>query len=457
MKVFLSSLGCKLNEGELESWSRQFVAEGNEIVDDAGQADLCVLNTCTVTHVAARKSRALVKRIAESGKNAKILVTGCYATMSPDEARSLPNVSLLVPNSDKDRLVTLSDKLFRDTDLKLTENGCRLLESIGGLQSPDSTLLSPPVNTGPPDLPHRRTRAFVKIEDGCNLSCTYCIIPLARGRARSRPQQEIVNEIRELVADGYQEVILTGVQISDFNLDERAAGRGRLQGLCSLIRDILGQTELNRLRLTSIAPWDLEDGLLDLFANPRLCRHLHLSLQSGSDGVLRRMRRPYTTEQFSEAVMRARTRVPGIGITTDLIVGFPGETDAEFEESRDFVKSMHFSRIHIFPYSARLGTVAAQLPHQVSDAVKTRRAKTMQSVAASASSTFASSFEGQVQKVLYETEAMTSGSWWGYTDNYVRVLTRSSDDLSNRILPTRISHVDGDAAHGSLELDGTAR
>jgi threonylcarbamoyladenosine tRNA methylthiotransferase MtaB len=450
MKVYLQTLGCKLNESELEAWARDFAARGDEVVDDPRLAETIVLNTCTVTAQAARKSRNLARHLARTNADAQIVLTGCFATMSPAQAQTLPNVALVVPNADKDKLVQLAGARWRDLDFQIAANGCRVPEAVSG------------------ELPHPqplsyeergalRTRAFVKIEDGCNMSCAYCIIPLARGRARSRPQNEIVDEIQQLVDAGYQEAILTGVQISDYRLEEREKGRGRLRGLCDLVAAILTETQLPRLRLTSIAPWDLDEALLDLFSDSRLCRHLHLSLQSGSSTVLRRMRRPYTAEQFAAAVAMTRAKIPDVAITTDVIVGFPGEADVEFEESLEFVERMQFARAHVFSYSARQGTVAATLPLHVDDLTKEARQKAMQRVADDSLRRFAEKFVGRTLNVLYEAQTPSPveggsgwGLWSGYTDNYIRVVTRSTDDLSNRIVPTRLVEAVQDGARGEL-------
>ncbi len=452
MKVYLQTLGCKLNESELESWARDFTARGDEIVTDPRAADTIVLNTCTVTSQAARKSRNLSRHLARENANAQIILTGCYATMSPDQARALPNVALLVPNADKDQLVKLAGERLRELDFQIGANGCRVPEATSG------DLLPSPVGRGVGGE-GLRTRAFVKIEDGCNMSCSYCIIPFARGRARSRAQNEIVDEIKSLVDSGYQEVILTGVQISDYRLEERENGNGRLRGLCDLVSEILRETNLPRLRLTSIAPWDLDEELLDLFSDARLCRHLHLSLQSGSTTVLRRMRRPYTAEQFADAVEMARAKIPDVAITTDVIVGFPGEADVEFQESIEFVERMNFARVHMFPYSAREGTVAATFPLHVNDLVKDARAKAMQRVADASQQKFAQQNIGRTFNVLYEEPAPSPiggglgwGLWTGYTDNYIRVVTRSRESLSNRILATRLVEAVEDSVRGEIDI-----
>ncbi len=427
MKVYLQTLGCKLNESELEAWARAFAARGDELVDDPRLAETIVLNTCTVTAQAARKSRNVTRHLARASGDAQIILTGCYATMSPEQARALPNVALVVPNARKDALVELARERAGDF--------------------PYAPPFPPPSAPKPGGL---RTRAFVKIEDGCNMSCTYCIIPLARGRARSRPQTEILDEIKRLADAGYQEVILTGVQISDYRLEERENGKGRLRGLCDLVDAILRETKLPRLRLTSIAPWDLDAELLALFTDARLCRHLHLSLQSGSDSVLRRMRRPYRAEQFADAAQMARAQIPDVALTTDVIVGFPGEADVEFQESLDFVERMNFARVHVFPYSARQGTVAAQLPLHVDDATKAARHQAMQRAADASLRRFAETFVGRTLNVLYEENAADGDEWTGYSDNYIRVVTRSRENLSNRIAPTRLTQVTADIAYGEL-------
>jgi threonylcarbamoyladenosine tRNA methylthiotransferase MtaB len=492
MKVFLSTLGCKLNESELEAWARKFGAEGYTIVDDPQDADLVVLNTCTVTHVAARKSRQTARQLARANPQAKLVITGCYVSVSPDEAQALPNVALIVPNINKDQLVALAGDLLGDVRFQTTETGCRLPEAVSGelqssavsRQSSDNRLWS--ADGGNAQFAMRnlqlRTRAFVKIQDGCNMSCTYCIIPLARGKEHSRPLGEIVNEVRSLVNAGYQEIILTGVQISSFrnviasaegakqspSYLESATSQKTLLTMTYSLRDlvaaILAETNVPRLRLTSIAPWDLDEALLELFNDPRLCRHLHLSLQSGADTVLRRMRRPYTTAQFARAVELAREKIPDIGITTDVIVGFPGESDTEFEQSLHFVERMQFSRVHVFPYSIREGTLAASLPLQVDDRTKAVRMKQMQAVADTSLRAFAQRFIGKEMMVLWESKderrttddrftsvlGHSSSVWFGYTDNYIRVLAPSEDDLHNHITAVRLIKTIDDGVIGEV-------
>lgn len=459
MNIHLATLGCKLNESEIEAWARQCAREGYTLVDDVRVADVIVVNTCTVTHVAARKTRQLTRQLARANPRAHIVLTGCFVTISPNDARALPNVALVIPNATKDQLIEQVAKAFSDqrsvvcsqqsavSNQRSVVSGQRSTVSsqdwldadvetqIAGHESPISHLQSPTL----------RTRAFVKIQDGCNLACAYCIIPRARGAERSRPHADILAEVRALVDAGYKEIVLTGVQISAY-----------APSLRDLVAAILAETDVPRLRLTSIAPWDVDDALLDLWRDARLCRHVHLSLQSGCDATLRRMRRPYTTAQFARVVERVRARIPDVGITTDVIVGFPGETDAEFEQSLHFVEQMQFSRVHVFPYSKREGTHAATLPNQISDAVKQARAKEMQAVADASQRAFAARFVGRELVVLWETKTdderrktkderpssfvlcPSSFVWSGYSDNYIRVVATSEHDLHNRITAARV-------------------
>jgi len=447
MKIYLDTLGCKLNESELEAWARRLGADGYEIVEDARDAEVCIVNTCAITHVAARKSRQLARQLARTNPQARIVLTGCYADTSPGEARALPNVALIVPNAHKDDLVQqISDFRFQISDC-----GVPVAEPVVSptfhFQPPTSNLQSP--------ISTLRTRAFVEIQDGCNMSCTYCIIPLARGKERSRAPVQVIAEIQSLVQAGYQEIVLTGVQISTYRNTPTPFS------LRDLVIAILNETNVPRLRLTSIAPWEVDPALLEVWRDPRVCRHLHLSLQSGSDAILRAMRRPYTTAQFARAVDLVRAHIPDVGITTDVIVGFPGEGAAEFDASLRFVEQMQFSRVHVFPYSMRDGTPAATMPHQVAETVKQTRVAQVQAVGTASLHTFAARFVGRAMPVLWETREKNAGQgmtaeknssvlWSGYTDNYIRVLASSDQDLTNRIVPAQIISVADEATRGVL-------
>jgi threonylcarbamoyladenosine tRNA methylthiotransferase MtaB len=383
--VCFTHLGCKLNQAEIERLARDFLAAGHRVVESPEEADLHVLNTCTVTHAAARTSR---KAASRSGRTVRTVVTGCWA---PEAA----GVDLVVPNSEKDRLLDRVHEAFPEL-------------------APDEVPV-PWVR-----LPFGNTRALVKVEDGCNMRCAFCIIPSTRGRQRSRPLPEIVSEVRALVESGYREVVVTGVQISAYR-----SGDDRLY---ELVRAILRETEVPRLRLTSIAPWDLDERLLELWSDRRLCRHLHLSLQSGSTETLRRMRRPYTAESYLGILDRVRS-IPGVAVTTDVIVGFPGETEAEFEESLATVEAAGFSKIHAFPYSSRPGTEAAALPGQVTPEEKKERMERLLVLAEEAERAFRLAHLGRRESVLWEKPR--DGMGQGHTDNYLRVLAPEGAALWN--------------------------
>jgi len=415
--VYLDSLGCKLNQSEIEALGRGFVQAGHRLVQASEEADLCVVNTCTVTQAADSKSRKLIRQLRRANPTAYLIVTGCYAEMCPQEVEAIGGVGLIVGNQDKEWLVEMVGEWVDSETRKLVNSGAGpRIHDYTNLRFYQSTDLS-------------YTRAFVKIQDGCNNRCTYCIVSLARGRERSRPRQEILAEVEALVAAGCKEVVLTGVHIGGY-------GRELGTGLGQLVEDILTETTVPRLRLSSIEPWDLEQSLLRLWENPRLCRHLHLPLQSGCDATLQRMGRRYTASQYARLVDAARSSIPDLAVTTDVIVGFPGETDDEFEASYDFARQVRFARIHVFPYSPRPGTKAAAIPNHVEDKVKRERGRRMLALGRANLRDFRKKFVGQTVMVLWEKQ--TCGVWSGLTDNYIRVFTKSDKDLTNKIMPVRL-------------------
>jgi threonylcarbamoyladenosine tRNA methylthiotransferase MtaB len=408
-------VGCKLNQSEIEALGRDFVRAGHQVVQACEEADLCVVNTCTVTQAADHKSRKVIRRLRRANPTARLVVTGCYAEMYPQEVKAIVGVDLIVGNEDKEQLVELAESL----GLESCESKAKTLS----VKLQTSNVKSSPLG---------HTRAFVKIQDGCNNRCTYCIVSLARGRERSRPPQEILAEIETLVAAGCREVVLTGVHIGGY-------GRDLGTSLGQLVEDILIETTLPRLRLSSIEPWDLEPSLLRLWENPRLCRHLHLPLQSGCDATLQHMGRRYTTSQYANLVATARRSIPDLAVTTDIIVGFPGETAEEFAASLSFVEEMEFARIHVFRYSARPGTAAAEMPHQVPYAEKKRRSEAMLELARESSQRFHRKFLGRRMDVLWEMPCKhNKRAWSGLTDNYIRVITRNEANLVNTITSTKL-------------------
>jgi len=395
MRVHLTHLGCKLNQAEIERLGRDFEAAGHEVVGSLAAADLHVVNSCTVTQGAAKGSRQEAGRARRGGWPVRTVLTGCYASGSPEEAARVAGVDLVVPNAEKDRLVEIVQEAFPDL--------------------PSDPIPCSSFSAGP-------TRALVKVEDGCNMRCSFCIIPFTRGAQRSRALPEVIAEVRSLLDRGYREIVVTGVQISAW----RSEG-GRLG---DLVRAILDKTEVPRLRLTSIAPWDLDERLLGLWRDPRLCRHLHLSLQSGSTATLRRMRRPYTAESYLDLLGRVRAAVPGVAVTTDVIVGFPGETEEEFAESLATVEAAGFAKVHVFPYSVRPGTAAERMPDQVPPEPKKERMARMLALADQAERDFQSAHLGLRATVLWERPK--DGMGQGLTDNYLRVLCPEGAALRNR-------------------------
>ncbi len=445
MNIYLETLGCRLNYSEIESLGRQLAEAGHRVVAAPEQADVCVLNTCAVTGEAARKSRQLARRLARSNPAARLAVTGCYATLAPDAVASLPNVELVVDNSRKEGLADLLQPWSAELD---GEQWRRL--------APDA----------PPHQPGR-TRAFVKVQDGCNNHCTFCIVTVARGPERSRPVAEIVAEVQRLAADGVQEAVLTGVHLGGYGSDgiERLPTFPKVGNLVSplhaLVAAILEQTDLPRLRLSSLEPWDIEPGFFDLWrqSDGRLCPHLHLPLQAGCDKTLKRMARRTRTADFRGLIEEARARIPGLVVSTDIIVGFPGETAADFDESLHFVEEMAFAHVHVFPYSAREGTAAASFSGQVPLEERRRRVDAVEAVARRTGEAVRRSFLGQARPVLWETlERPANGAGplcSGLTDNYLRVqaVAPSGMDLENRITPARLDTFDGQTLWADVTLD----
>jgi threonylcarbamoyladenosine tRNA methylthiotransferase MtaB len=391
-------------------------------------ADLYVFNTCTVTHVAARKSRQIIRQIRRANPNGKVVVTGCYAELSPREIEAL-GVEMIIGNDDKDRLPQLVEQagLLRDAD---------------PIPAPDEASFIPTAALTQ-DVGH--TRAFVKVQDGCDNRCTFCIVTLARGAGRSRTLPDVLAEIKRLVGLGYREAVLSGVHLGSYGHD-----LGNPHGLRQLVQTILSETDLPRLRLSSLEPWDLDADFFDLWQNERLQPHLHLPLQSGCDETLRRMSRRTSQAEFSRLVESARDAIPDLSVTTDIIVGFPGETEAEFSESIAFVEAMAFAKLHIFRYSRRRGTAAAKMREQVHSKVKQARSRQMHQLNAWLEEDFRRKFVGRTMPVLWESsEPYGFGlQWSGLTGNYLRVVahTARNVDLHNRVIPTAL----GDTAPGAL-------
>jgi len=426
MRVFVDSLGCRLNQSEIESLARQFKRAGHTIVATAGEADLCVVNTCAVTGEAESKSRHLLRQVARAAPAARIVATGCYAHLAPAEVLGLPGVSQVVDNLDKDRLVELTALTPLPPVPELWEKGMRA-------EPFDREPLARDYVPGA----YGHTRAFVKVQDGCDNRCTFCITTIARGASRSRPLAEVVIEVQAMAAGGYQEAVLTGVHLGSYGHD-----RGERDGLKRLVAALLADTDIARLRLSSLEPWDLDESFFELWANPRLCPHLHLPLQSGCDRTLRRMARRTTCASFSRLVAAARAAIPDLALTTDLIAGFPGESEDDFRASYEYVADLGFASLHVFSYSPRPGTAAARMRNQVPPQVKQARSRALHALGRAAGRTFRQRYLGRTMEVLWEsaTGADERGwRWSGLTPNYLRVEVSSRERLANRITPVRLS------------------
>jgi len=413
--VALDSIGCKLNQAETELLAKQLAEAGYWVVPSVDKADIYILNTCTVTHIADRKSRHLLRMAHRRNPDALLIATGCYAQRAHQELAQIEGVNLVVGNDEKPHLL-------------------RLVEECGCISSPASI-----GKDSPTYYPTFRTRAFIKIQDGCNSFCSYCIVPMVRGREKSLPVDQIVAEVRHRLANSYKEVVLTGTKIGSYNYNG--------VNLKRLLEHILIETDVARLRLSSLQPQEISPELIGLWHEKRLCPHFHLSLQSGSDGVLNRMKRRYSLSDYQWAVSLIRGIVPEVAITTDIIVGFPGETEAEFEQSYNFCRQLEFARIHVFPYSPRQETQAAQMPYPVGDKVKKQRSQKMLTLAKESAQNFSQRFLGRTMPVLWEKQS-GGGVWSGHTPNYIKVYTKSSKDLTNKLLPVKLAEISEEGVRG---------
>jgi len=419
--VYLSSLGCRLNQAEMTALARSLSAGGYGLSGSAEEADVIILNTCAVTAEAERKTRQYLRRYRRINPGAFLVVTGCYAQMEPALVeRGLADLAL--GNQGKGQLI----------------------------EAPGRFLPRTPVAAAATPM-EGRVRALVRIQEGCDNRCTYCLVWKLRGPQRSRPADEVIAEVRRLVEQGTVEITLTGVHIGAYGHD--ASGRTG-PSLWELVSRILRETNLARLRLSSIEPWDMQSADLSLWQDERLCQHLHIPLQSGCDAVLARMGRRYDTGQYARILERVRGAVPRIAVTTDVIAGFPGETDEQFEAGLEFVRSCGFARMHVFPYSERPGTPAAVLPDQVPMKERRLRAERLREAARCSEREYASTFIGETLPVLWEKRQ--GGVWAGVTSNYLKVRCRCDDKLANRVLPAQIEAWEGSALTGSLVVTSAA-
>ena len=414
MRVRLQALGCRLNEAELEDWARQFQERGHRLAAAGEAADLVVINTCAVTEEAVRKSRKLLRRARRTYPEARLVVSGCFATLEGSALGRDSGLDLIVANRDKDRLVEIA-----------------AAELAAPPEAMDAAVMDAPLH---PLFARGRQRAFVKVQDGCRHRCAFCLVTRVRGEERSQPIPAVVDRLNRLADEGVREVVLAGVHLGGW-------GRDLGQRLPDLLVAILADTAIPRLRLGSLEPWELDADFWDLFEHPRLMPHLHLPLQSGADSVLRRMARRGRRADFAKLAGIARARVPTIQLTTDILVGFPGETEDEWRQTLEFAEAMAFGHIHIFPYSARPGTKAATLPDPVPEPVKQRRGRELQLLAQRMRRHLLHQHLGQRREVLIEGRHAggEANHWFGYTPQYLPVCLHADlPDLENRLLEVEI-------------------
>ena len=422
-RVHIATLGCRLNEAESEEWAERFRDAGFRVVDANAPADLVVVNTCAVTQEAVRKSRGVLRRSQRANPGARLIVSGCLATLGDGAISAETGVDLIVANRDKDRLVEIALATLSLPAMPETA----ATDAAGAL------------------FARGRQRAFIKIQDGCRYSCTFCITTVARGAERSRTQAEIIGAIQRLVEQGIREVVLTGVHLGGYGSDSGST-------LSELIARILGETGVPRLRLGSLEPWDLGDAFWRCFEDPRLMPHLHLPLQSGSDRVLRRMARRCKTAQFASLVEQGRARVPDLNITTDIIVGFPGEGSEDWDETLAFAESMRFGHMHAFAYSPRTGTQAAEMPGRVDSQTKRRRLGALKELQLRMRDAVLREQIGKTVEILCEgnPDGERRETRFGYTPNYlpVQIATHGAAIEGNQLVKVGLSGLDGLALVG---------
>lgn len=430
--VAFHTLGCKVNQYETEAMEELFEKNGYKIVDDNSLADIYVINTCTVTNLSDRKSRQFIRKAKKLNEDSIIAVVGCYSQVSPEEVEKIYGVDVIIGTSERNQIVDLCE------EAKLNERKINIVRDIKTYKEFEKIDIED-VKT--------KTRAYLKIQDGCNQYCSYCIIPYARGPIRSREPYDIINETENLAGAGFKEIILTGIHVASYGKDLDNIS------LIKVIQDIGRVEGIERIRLSSLEPNLIDDNFMkSLVEIGKVCDHFHLSLQSGSNTVLKRMNRKYTKEIYKEKVELIRKYMPNAGITTDIIVGFPGETDEEFMETYNFAKEIGFSRIHVFKYSPRKGTPAAKYKEQIDGNIKSSRSELLISLGEELTSNFNKSFINKDLSVLFEeTSKNDDKTYEGYTTNYIRVIAKSHTPIIGKVLETHIIDSNGDFLVGVVE------
>lgn len=434
-RIAFHTLGCKVNQVETEGLIEDFISRGYELVDFEDKADIYVINSCTVTHVSDRKSRAMIRRAVRCNPDALVVATGCVAQVDAEQLAAIEGVNLVVGNRDKENLAAvIEDYLLRG------HSGREIrVSSISRENKPKEILYS---------YHHQRTRAFVKIQDGCQSFCSYCIVPMARGPVRSKAPEIVLHEIGQLVQLGYKEIVLTGIHTGFYGTDIPDWDLTRLTA--AVLDQIKGQY---RIRLSSIEPLELDEKLLTILAaDRRMCRHLHIPLQSGSNEVLKAMGRRYDRDYYKQLVNEAAARIPGLAFTADVMVGFPGETDRDFQDTYDLIAELPLSDLHVFKYSIRKGTRAAQMYPQVPEQEKNQRSEKLLDLARKKKLEFAKKFIGQRFNLLVE-EKSGKDKYIGLTDNYLEVVVQSDQELCGQSVEVEIVSADPKIIIGNICIE----
>ncbi|TBL70407.1 tRNA (N(6)-L-threonylcarbamoyladenosine(37)-C(2))-methylthiotransferase MtaB [Paenibacillus thalictri] len=429
--VAFHTLGCKVNFYDTEAIWQLFKQDGYEQVDFESTADVYVINTCTVTNTGDKKSRQMIRRAVRRNPEAIIAVTGCYAQTSPAEIMAIPGVDMVIGTQDRDKIIPLIRQFEQDRQPINAVRNIMKTRTFEELDVPDFA---------------DRTRAFLKIQEGCNNFCTFCIIPWSRGLMRSREPESVIQQARQLVEAGYNEIVLTGIHTGGYGEDIEDYSLGRL------LRDLDRVDGLRRVRISSIEASQISDEVIEVLnTSDKMCRHLHIPLQAGDDSVLARMRRKYTTAEFGGKIEKLHKAMPGVAITTDVIVGFPGETEEMFRNGYRFMEQMQFSEMHVFPYSKRTGTPAARMEDQIDEEIKNARVHELIDLSEKMQLAYAKQFVGQVLEVIPERSYKgmpNSGLVSGYTDNYIQLVFDGSEDWIGDIVKVKLTEAGVNESRG---------
>ncbi len=415
--IAFHTLGCKVNHYETEAMWQVFKGDGYDRVTFNDNADVFVINTCTVTNTGDKKSRQVIRRAIRQNPDAVVCVTGCYAQTSPKEIAAIPGVDIIIGTADRDKLLDYVNQYHEE---RMPINGVKNIMKKRTYEEMDVPYFTD------------RTRATLKIQEGCNNFCTFCIIPWARGLLRSRDPEMVVRQATQLVNEGYKEIVLTGIHTGGYGEDLKD------YNLAQLLRDLEQVEGLNRLRISSIEASQLTDEVMEVIkASNKIVRHLHIPIQSGSDTVLKRMRRKYTMEFFRRRITELKEMMPNIALTSDVIVGFPGETEEEFMETYDFIEKHHFSELHVFPYSMRTGTPAARMTDQVDETIKNERVQRLIDLSNRLATEYAEQFKDDVLEVI--PEETKDGTIVGHSDNYIKVAIDGDESLIGELVKVKIT------------------